>query len=91
MMSRFVLPAFAAMCCLAFSPSVAVASDSVRAGKGMASLPQTTEVRAAAAVCHPDPVKSRACRHHIAKAREAARTEPAMAHAEAAVAKGSAE
>lgn len=55
------------------------ASDTIRHLKGHPSLPAGSTTRArtavAAAACHPDPNKGRACRHHHARA-EAARGEP---------------
>lgn len=50
--------------------------DTMRHLKGHPSLPAPapTAESSAPAVCHPDPGKGRACRHHVSK-REQARSE----------------
>ena len=54
------------------APSVH-AVDTIRHLKGHHSLPvsrSASDGRRAAATCHPDPLKGRACRHHVAKAED---------------------
>ncbi|VWX51565.1 hypothetical protein [Novosphingobium sp. 9U] len=58
----------------ALLPTASYAQDTVRASKGHPSLPARADAgrtSAAPAVCHPDPSKGRACRHHVAKKQEA--------------------
>ncbi|WP_374414184.1 hypothetical protein [Novosphingobium colocasiae] len=58
---------------IAAASAPAAASDTIRHMKGHGALPAPSSVVAKGpkAACHPDPVKSRACRHHQAKAEEA--------------------
>ena len=74
-MISVVLLALASTTASAPQLNAGYAPDTVRHLKGHPSLPagSTTSARAAAAVCHPDPYKGRACRHHHAKAQEASR------------------
>lgn len=62
------------------------APDTVRAMKGHHAIPDTAKAKhaAASAVCHPDPMKGRACRHHHAKLEEKADTRENFAAAEVA-------
>lgn len=60
------------------APQAGYAPDTIRALRGHHSLPATTETKdakGAAPVCHPDPLKGRACRHHHAKAEQSAARE----------------
>jgi len=58
-------------------------ADTMRDVRGQASLPTAPSVSktvsSAPAVCHPDPSKGRACRHHVSKQAEAKRADRASA------------
>jgi len=78
--------AFATLATLAASTPAAYASDTIRDMKGHPPIVARADPapRAAPAVCHPDPMKGRACRHHVAKAEERRAQSYAVAEAEAA-------
>lgn len=65
--------ALAGLIAAASTSATAGASDTIRHMKGHGALPVASSMPAKGpkAACHPDPVKSRACRHHQAKAEEA--------------------
>ena len=81
-----VLLAVASLSVSAPAPQAGFAPDTVRAMKGHHAIPSTTKAkhRAASAVCHPDPLKGRACRHHHAKLEEKADARQALASADVA-------
>lgn len=82
---KSTLIAIAATCALAL-PGAALANNTVAHLKGHTAVaapakPSTNKAKPRA-VCHPDPSKGRACRHHNAQA-EAKTAAPALARAEA--------
>lgn len=65
---------------VSLAPATAGASDTIRHMKGHGSLPAAAApVKGPKAACHPDPSKSRACRHHQAQATAAERAVEASA------------
>lgn len=84
-MISVVLLALASPVASAPQLSAGYAPDTIRHLKGHPSLPAGSatgpRTAAAAATCHPDPNKGRACRHHHAKAEEANRDSQVLAEA----------
>lgn len=85
-LALLVVAAFAAPSPAAL-PVAGYAGETIAHSKGhmtVAARDAAPARTAAPAVCHPDPSKGRACRHHVAQAEEARAERSAFAVAEVA-------